>query len=92
MGKLFAAIYEQGSNWIPGKPIQEQPLADHVNYLTGLHKKNVVSMGGPFADGGAGLVILEAADLVEASRLVDNDPAIRSGVLKARIRQWNRIV
>lgn len=92
MSKGFAAIYERGCNWIPGKLITEQPLGDHVTYLTNLHKQNVVQMGGPFADGEGGLVILEASDIAEASRIIDDDPAIQSGILKAHVREWKRIV
>ncbi|MGI9410054.1 MAG: YciI family protein [Hyphomicrobiaceae bacterium] len=92
MAKCFAAIYEHGCNWIPGKSIAEQPLADHVRYLTNLHEQNVVLMGGPFTDGESGLVILEASDTAEAIRIIDDDPAVQSGILTASVREWNRIV
>ena len=59
MPKCFAANYEPGPNWESGKPIAQQPLREHVAYLIDLHDKEVVLMGGPFADGTAGLVIVE---------------------------------
>ena len=92
MEKCFAAIYQPGPNWISGKPNSQQPLSDHVAYLTDLHRQNVVAMGGPFADGEAGLVILAAADAAEAVRLIDRDPAVQSGILEAEVREWRRIV
>ena len=92
MAKFFAAIYERGPNWIAGQPISQQPLSDHVAYLTGLHDQSIVAMGGPFADEMGGLVILTAADHTEATRLIDRDPALQSGVLKAQVRAWRRIV
>ena len=57
-----------------------------------LHDKEVVLMGGPFADGTAGLVILEAPEIEDASHLIENDPAIQSGILTANVREWNRLV
>ena len=92
MRKCFAANYELGPNWETGKPITQQPLSEHVAYLTELHDKEVVLMGGPFADGTAGLVILEASAIEEASQIINNDPAIRSKVLTAEVREWNRLV
>ena len=71
MSKYFAAIYGRGPDWIPGKSITQQPLGDHVKYLKKLHAQNVVKMGGPFEDGEAGLVILEASNL--ASTLISNE-------------------
>ncbi|MGI9475462.1 MAG: YciI family protein, partial [Hyphomicrobiaceae bacterium] len=61
-------------------------------YLTELHDEEVVLMGGPFADGTAGLVILQASSIEEASQIISNDPAIRSKVLTAEVREWNRLV
>ena len=92
MPKCFAANYEPGPNWEPGKPIAQQPLREHVVYLNDLHDREVVLMGGPFADGTAGLVILEASEIEEASQIINNDPAIRSGILTAKVREWNRLV
>lgn len=92
MERCFAAIYERGPNWIAGKPITQQPLSEHVAYLMGLHDQSVVAMGGPFADETGGLVILAVTDSDEAARLIDHDPAVQSGVLKAQVREWRRIV
>lgn len=92
MEKSFAAIYERGPNWIAGKPISQQPLSEHVAYLTGLHDQGVVTMGGPFADETGGLVILAVTDGEEAAGVIARDPAVQSGVLKAEVREWRRIV
>ena len=92
MTKYFAAFYQPGPNWISGKPISQQPLSDHVAYLTGLHQQDIVSMGGPFADGQAGLVILAADDQAQAAALIARDPAVQSAILTAEVREWRRIV
>lgn len=92
MKKSYAVFYEPGENWIANKPIGEQNLASHVRYLTNLHEHDTVKMGGPFADGDAGLVILSTDGMNEAHKIIENDPAVLSGVLVAQIREWKRVV
>jgi len=87
----YAALYRPGPGWIPGEPIIRQPLAEHAAYLLGLHAEDRVLMGGPFADGEAGLVILQAADPAEAEALIAADPAVREGVLIAEVHGWRRL-
>jgi uncharacterized protein YciI len=88
----FAIFYTPGPDWLPGKPLAEQPLEAHVAYLKGLHEQGQVHMGGPYADGSGGLVIAEVDHLDSALAIVAEDPAIRSGILAANVQQWNRIV
>ncbi|MCP5075606.1 MAG: hypothetical protein GY947_20240 [Rhodobacteraceae bacterium] len=92
MTKSFAVWYEPGENWAEGKPIGEQELGDHLKYLLGLHDRGVVEHGGPFADGTAGLVVLNAEGIKQANEHAANDPAVRAGILQAAVREWRRIV
>ena len=77
MLKYFVAIYERGPAWVKNRPLREQPLSAHVDYLTTLHGDGCVIMGGPFAYGGGGLVVFatdssEAADLGGHGHLPDD--------------------
>jgi len=90
--ETIAVLYEPGPNWLPGRPLSQQPLREHVDYLLALHETGQLEMGGPYADGSGGLVILSVADVAEAERLVADDPAVVSGILQATIRAWNRVV
>lgn len=92
MSKTFAVIYEPGPAWQWEKRMASQSLGGHVKYLLGLHEEDRLLMGGPFSDGSAGLVILQASGIEEANDLIAQDPAITSDVLKARIHEWERIV
>ena len=92
MTETVAVLYEQGTNWLPGRPLSEQPLRQHLDYLLALHEKGQLVMGGPYADGSGGLVILLVADTTEAERLIADDPAVVSGILRATVQAWNRIV
>ena len=67
-------------------------MRQHVDYLLALHQTGQLIMGGPFADESGGLVILSVADITEAEQLVADDPAVVSGILKAKIQVWSRVV
>jgi hypothetical protein len=36
---LYAFIYSPGPQWIPGKPVTEQPLQEHMGYMVELKKQ-----------------------------------------------------
>lgn len=45
--------------------------------------------GGPFADRSGGLITFRAADLREATELVERDPFVRLGLLRERwTKEW----
>ncbi|MCP5370961.1 MAG: hypothetical protein H6907_04440 [Hyphomicrobiales bacterium] len=87
----YAALYRPGRAWIPDRPITGQPLGAHAAYLLDLHARDKVLMGGPFANGRGGLVILRAADAAEAEALIAADPAVAAGVLAAEVHPWRRL-
>ncbi len=88
----FAAYYEPGPSWLKGKPMKDQPLKAHVDYLLVLHDRGKVTMGGPLADGSGGLVVFAAESIEEVEEILSSDPAIVSGILAATIKEWSRIV
>ncbi len=92
MNKTFAVIYKLGRAWLQGKPVSEQPLKEHVDYLLGLHERGELLMGGPFSDSSGGLVLLEVDGIDKARRIVSEDPAIVEEILTAEVYEWERIV
>ena len=88
----FALLYSPGPAWLSGKPLSEQPLAEHVEYLTRLHREGTVVMGGPFEDGSGGLVVADVQSPEEAQDVVAANPGVRSGILVASVKKWSRIV
>ena len=86
------AHYAPGPNWRPGKPICDQPLDEHVEYLRRLHEAELVIMAGPFEDSTGGLVVFAANRQDNVESLVSRDPAIEDGTLVARVRTWVRMV
>ena len=87
----YVAHYTPGPNWVAGQPLREQPLKPHVEYLLGLHREERLLMGGPLADGSGGLVIFSAPSAAEVDVMLSGDPAIKSGILVADVKEWSRI-
>ncbi len=92
MVKSFVVYYEPGLNWLKGKPLKDQPLKAHLDYMLELHGRGKLIMGGSFADGSGGLVIFAAESIKEVEEILSSDPAIVSGILAATIKEWSRIV
>jgi hypothetical protein len=68
---LYLAIYRPGSGWLPGKPVNEQPLRDHGRYMLELYRQGRLKLAGAFADdsGGAAAFDARASLLKRQSRL-----------------------
>jgi len=77
---------------LEGKPLKDQPLKAHVDYLVLLHEQGKLSMGGPLADGSGGLVIFTTENQEEVEAMLSLDPAIVEGILAATVKKWSRIV
>ncbi len=92
MQKTFAVIYRPGRAWLQGKPVSEQPLKEHVEYLLGLHERGELVMCGSFSDSSGGLVLLDVDGINKARGLVSEDPAIVKEVLTAEVYEWYRVV
>jgi len=90
--KSFAAFYEPGPNWLKGKPMKDQPLEAHVDYMLRLHEQGKLIMGGGLEDGSGALVVFAAENMGEVDEFLSSDPAIVTGILVARVKEWSRIV
>ena len=88
----YIALYRPGPNWLAGKPLKDQPLKAHLDYLLGLHERGKLTMGGPFADESGGLVVFSCENSGEADAMLTEDPAVIEGVLVGDIKQWSRVV
>ena len=92
VAKTFIAHYAPGENWLEGRPMKDQPLKAHVDYLLGLHDMGTLLMGGPWADGSGGMVVFAAESIEDVQEMLASDPAILSGILTASAKEWARIV
>jgi uncharacterized protein len=91
MKKLFVIIYRPGPSWLEGKPVHEQPIKAHFDYMYALHQSGKIISGGPFSDDTGGIVILEASDREEAMTVMSQDPAVIKRVFLGEVHQWNKV-
>ena len=92
----YIAFHSPGPNWVKGKQYNEQPdFMAHVKYMSYLHEKGKIVISGPFMEieGGldgrlapGGMVILRAKSLEEATRLANDDPTVKSGMIIAEMK------
>ncbi len=88
-GEYFVILLSVGPNWDPHRPRDEQAgITAHRQYLNALLRNGTVSFGGPFVDDLGGLAVLRAGSLDEARRIAGDDPAVRTGVLRAEVHRW----
>jgi uncharacterized protein YciI len=87
----FLVIYRPGSAWLPGKPVSEQGLAEHFQYMLELYEQGTLKQAGPFIDDSGGAAILEVADAAAARAVVAGDPAVKANRMTPEIRPWRLV-
>ncbi|MCU0374351.1 MAG: YciI family protein [Chitinophagaceae bacterium] len=91
MRSYVMAILKTGPNQA-ATPLQTDSLfKGHMTNMGLLEKAGKLVVAGPFgknSDGYRGIFILNTATLDEAKKMVDTDPAIKAGLLKADLIPW----
>lgn len=88
----YMVVYQRGSGWHEGKPLQEQAaMREHFAYYLELHRKGLLVGAGGFDDGSGGAAIFEAPDDEAAADTVAADPAVRSGTFRYEVRRWKPV-
>lgn len=85
---LYALIYTPGPNWIVGKPVTEQPLQEHTQYMLQKHAEGKVAIAGPLVDNYGGLNVFNVETPQEAQEIMRNDPAISTGICVGEAHPW----
>jgi len=86
--KDFLVIYRPGPGWLKGKPLAEQPLREHGKYMLSLYAKGSMKMAGPLTDDAGGAVVLAVESEAEATDIVRDDPAVKSGIFVYEMHPW----
>jgi len=84
----FIVLYSPGPAWLAGKPIWEQPLQAHGDYIHQLYLRGDLVMAGPFTDSTGGMAIIDVADENEAKAIVAGDPAVKENIFTAELHPW----
>jgi uncharacterized protein YciI len=62
-------------------------MTAHVRYLASLDARKILVVGGPFRDGGDGVVCVIADDELEADAIARADPLVAFGYTLYRLRE-----
>ncbi|HJV68184.1 YciI family protein [Ideonella sp.] len=87
----LVVFHHPGPAWEPGRPMFEQAgLQGHIDHYRGLLQSGQLGAGGPFLDSdGGGMMIARPGMLLEdLVAFAENDPAVRSGLLRVAVRPW----
>jgi len=87
----FLVVYKPGPKWLTGKPLAEQPLREHGQYMLSLYSKGDLKIAGPFKDDSGGALVLNVADEAAAKSIVVNDPAVVTGVFVYELHPWGLV-
>jgi hypothetical protein len=86
--EYFVFLFSPGPNWLEEKPIEEQPLQGHFQYMTELENQGTLILGGGFLDGTGAMGVLKLGNLEEAEAIVKKDPVVTDGLVTATIHPW----
>ena len=84
----YLCIDRPGANWLPGKPLSEQPLREHGRYMLDLYRRGIMRLAGRFADDSGGAMLFGADDDASAQAIVAADPAVVAQTFTYELRQW----
>ncbi len=91
--RLYVVVHGHGPKWDKDKPVNRQPgIQDHARYMVKLFDAGKLKHGGPFLDGTGGMAVFLAPDDAAAQKVVADDPAIKSGIMKSTmLRPWHPV-
>jgi uncharacterized protein YciI len=87
--QFYVIEFNKGPAWVDGVRYEKQPQIEaHLAYWKVLYYREVLLMSGPWKDESGGLFIVRLGDREMAQAVVDQDPAVSSGLIEANIQQW----
>ena len=86
----FAVIRRHGPAWNSSRSLREQDEWDeHAAYMDALTDEGFIALGGPLADSGRALLVIEAHDEAEVRTRLAADPWTDMGLLVIeRVDVW----
>lgn len=86
----FLVQYQVPENWPEKNNAEQQAIElDHTRFIEYLHKHSVLVMAGPILENRHRLIVLRYASLSAAIKLIQADPAIKSGHFGAKVNTWD---
>jgi len=91
MKSYILVILKTGTNKLTDNKLKNKAFAGHLKNINRLVDENKLIVAGPFGKNNndfRGLFILDVATIKEADALLETDPAIKEGYLKAEFYKW----
>ncbi len=87
----YVVQHSPGPQWDKSKSSFEQAgMQGHIDHYRKLLQEGKLDLGGPFMDAGGGGMMIPAAGIGEdeIKKFAQDDPVVKSGVLRAEVRPW----
>ena len=87
----YVVLHTPGPAWDRSKsPFEQVGVQAHINHYRKLQQDGKLDLGGPFMDATEGGMMIPAAGIAEDEirKFAEDDPAVRSGLLRAEVRPW----
>ncbi len=85
--KLYVRIdYRVGE-----KNYTDQDYQDHLAYVENIARERYF-VGGGFSNTDGGMLLLEAENIEEAQKIVQNDPIVKRGYYRYELFEWDLVV
>ena len=84
-------LLRKGPAWTGDRTAEnEQARAGHFEFIERTHREGKLVAAGPFDDDGdlRGLYIFQMASIEEARKLVEEDPAVKTGRFRSELHKW----
>jgi uncharacterized protein YciI len=89
MPTFIYVLRTKGRNYIDeATPEEEARLGEHFEYLQQVQGDGKLILAGPCEDGEFGIVVFRAASENEALKFMQNDPAVRHGLMTAELHPF----
>jgi uncharacterized protein YciI len=87
--RYYFVDYGPGPGWTAGRPLMEQPLAEHLAFVRTEFTAGRVVVGGPIHGEDRGMYLVAARDESDARAFADHDPGVQRGIFRLTLRPWS---
>lgn len=89
MQQFVYIISPQRENFLKTMTVDEETIMDrHFDYLKAMLASGDLILAGPCTDGTLGLIIFQAESAEAARQVMDNDPSVKAGVMRAVLHPY----
>ena len=92
---MAIVVYDGSTGWKTGKPMNEQNIGAHIEYMGKLFKQGTLIANGPEAntDPLRGYYIFNTGDEAKIKTIIANDPGVKDHVLKSsEVMGWGVLI